>query len=1299
MSDKPPESKPEAAPASQPAPAPAPKNRGPLLRKLGIAAGVLVVLMVVAFFVCTSSGFITGVILPRVGPVIGAQVTAGSVSLSPFSSVEVRDLKVKTVGDEPLLETASFKATYSLMDIIGGKITVSGVQIESPTVRVIKQADGKSNLDPILAALAAQPPKPKSQTKLNLNVGPVSLKNANVQVTMLDKSGSKTAAEIKGLNVTVDGVKNGQPIKADIDAALSAAFTGPKQSDTVAASLKGSVQTELSDDMMPKMVKAGLNIGVNQATGAFADAASLNTGIDADLTLKEIKQLALNFTKGGSPVGQVAIKGPFDTETLDGKLNIAVTGIGNEVLSLVGAKFGIYFGSTKLAANYDIELKNKAQSINTTGTVTGDKFSLTRGGLTTPTLDLRLGYNVAIDLASSNANIREFSFAATKAGQPMLTASLSKPMAVNWGKGAEALDESALDLAINQLNLADWRTFLGTNVTAGSVDGKISITSRKAGKDISLDVSTKLTGLAAEFGPNKLDRADVQVSATGQVADLSRVALSSYKVNVAQAGQRVADLAGSGSFDSATFDASFQTSVDANLVAASRLLGRDDLKFTSGSLKFDGKVTQLNKGADQSVIGNVQIQKLIGNAMGNKFDRFELATDIDAGMKNLVATINKASGTLSQAGAAGGSFEASGSVDTAKLSGQMTFKLTDLNENILRSFTAPLAPNELKSASIGANAQAKFDTAAGATITGDFSVANVVIKDPAGQLPQTPLTMKVNLDAGYKTNGVADLRKLTGGIQLGSAKGGDFDVSGTFNTANQSGQFTLKLADLNENAIRPFAAAALGETTLSSVSINADASGTFDAAGSSSVKGSFNVAKLLLTNPQGTLPKDPLSIGVNLDAGMAKQVVDLRALQLKLTPTARAKNELNVTGKVDLSKTNALAGQLKVMADALDVTPYYDMFAGPKSATPAKGGSTSTQSSASKQPADAAPQKEPDAIKLPIDQFATDVNIGKFYLREIALDNLQVGTKLDATTVDVNPFKLTFNGAPVSAQVHANLGVPGYQYDVKASVDRLPIAPIVDTFVTEFAGKAKGDLIFNTSIKGAGITGDSIRRTLGGNVAMTVTNASVIIPDPKQTLHGPIGTIARVMLTILGPLAPIINVGVDDLITPPVAYVDTLVKLGGGQIGLNHFTVLSDAFKADAAGTVTISEVLTNSPINDIPVQIAFSKPIAKKAHLDSEDRTVGNYVTLPNFVKLGGTIGEPKPDINKLVIVGIVARSTAGVPGLVGDKAGNVLKGVGNLLGGDKTPPKEDPNAKAAPATNAPAIKINPFDLFKKKK
>ena len=111
----------------------------------------------------SSSGSFTGVILPRVSKAMNAQITVSDASISPFSQVILRGLKVQTTGPEPLLSAAEVRLRYSLMDIIKGKIRADEVTVAWPVIALIENADGTSNLDPLQKAQPEEAAVPRAR--------------------------------------------------------------------------------------------------------------------------------------------------------------------------------------------------------------------------------------------------------------------------------------------------------------------------------------------------------------------------------------------------------------------------------------------------------------------------------------------------------------------------------------------------------------------------------------------------------------------------------------------------------------------------------------------------------------------------------------------------------------------------------------------------------------------------------------------------------------------------------------------------------------------------------------------------------------------------------------------------------------------------------------------------------------------------------------------------------------------------------------------------------------------------------
>jgi hypothetical protein len=369
---------------------------------------------------------------------------------------------------------------------------------------------------------------------------------------------------------------------------------------------------------------------------------------------------------------------------------------------------------------------------------------------------------------------------------------------------------------------------------------------------------------------------------------------------------------------------------------------------------------------------------------------------------------------------------------------------------------------------------------------------------------------------------------------------------------------------------------------------------------------------------------------------------------------------------VDYSQPNAVRGNLKLAADSLDVTSYYDLFAGGS-----KGGN---------KPAAAAPQtgsdsadagQEPPAKNFPLKNFTVAADIGRIYLHEIEITGWQTTVTVDGGHVTVKPFQLTLNGAPVNATVDLNLGVPGYKYDLTFGADRVPFTPLANTFWPDRKGQMGGTFTAQSKFSGAGITGASLQKNLTGQFAGGVTNLNLSVADAHsailKTLINVIATIPQLLSSPESAIASLFGqvTGqggglMDELKKSPIQVINAQIKAGGGRIDLTSASVQSTAFKADGQGGIVLAQVLTNSTIN-IPIAVAVSQPIAKQLNLNSGTAPANAaYVPLPQFLTMKGTLGNPKADINKVALGGMAVKSLSS--GIIGT-ATNGASQVGNLL------------------------------------
>lgn len=483
-------------------------------KKLLLALGVVLVLLVAGWFYVGSGAFVKGVVLPRVGAALGAEISAGDVAFSPLSQIELRRLSVTPRGAETLLTADLVRVRYQLFAILGGRLAVDEILVESPTVNYTQRADGSSNLDPILKQAAASPappaqPGPAPQVALKS----LRVNNGTVNVRLTDAAGVETRATVTGLQASADNIQNGAAGKFANSAQLRVARGG---TDALAATVSGNFDFTLTPDLLPATLAGSQKLAFTSAAGEFAPFADVALEARADLTPTELKAAAVQFTKGGAALGGLTASGPLDMEKLAGRLRVDLLGVDRNILNLAGAPFGLDFQNTALASTNTVEIAAGGQRLAVKGQLTGRQVSVRQGDLTMPPVDAEADYDLAVDHAAGTVSIRTLNLAGTQGGRPILRGALSQPMQINYGQEAPAPDAS-FNLAVTELRLADWAALLGTSL-AGTLNATGELGVRSGGRDLAFKADATLAGVSGTFADHPLSNVGARLTADGTLA-------------------------------------------------------------------------------------------------------------------------------------------------------------------------------------------------------------------------------------------------------------------------------------------------------------------------------------------------------------------------------------------------------------------------------------------------------------------------------------------------------------------------------------------------------------------------------------------------------------------------------------------------------------------------------------------------------------------------------------------------------------------------------------------------------------
>ena len=226
----------------------------------------------------------------------------------------------------------------------------------------------------------------------------------------------------------------------------------------------------------------------------------------------------------------------------------------------------------------------------------------------------------------------------------------------------------------------------------------------------------------------------------------------------------------SGTYDKGAETADMQLAVQAALAPLLQAAPQPNMSISSGSVELKAHVTQKQK--TQAVTGSVALADFSGQFGTNQVRSFGTAVDFDVGMTSPQVQIRKLAGKLTQGGNAAGSFDVSGTCDTATQNMDLQIVAQAALAQLLQAVPQP----DMRVASGTVDLKAHVTQKQKAqTVTGSLALADFTGKFGKNELRSFGTTM--DLDAGMTPQQI-QVRKAAGTLTQGGKAGGSFDSHG-----------------------------------------------------------------------------------------------------------------------------------------------------------------------------------------------------------------------------------------------------------------------------------------------------------------------------------------------------------------------------------------------------------------------------------------------------------------------------------------------------------------------------------------
>ena len=207
---------------------------------------------------------------------------------------------------------------------------------------------------------------------------------------------------------------------------------------------------------------------------------------------------------------------------------------------------------------------------------------------------MRADYNVTVDLSQSNAVLRQLTIAGSQGSSPLLHGELTSPMRVSWGTAAGEMGDSTFTFTLTDLNLPDWKPFIGDTLSSGKISAQAKIVSQKGGELLTFDVGSQASDLSGKFGSNRISQAGLALQVSGQATDLKQFNLTRYNLQVTHQKDAVVSVTGSGTYvkgeKPADNGADLQLNVQAHIAKLMEVFPQPDASLSSGTVDLKGRL-------------------------------------------------------------------------------------------------------------------------------------------------------------------------------------------------------------------------------------------------------------------------------------------------------------------------------------------------------------------------------------------------------------------------------------------------------------------------------------------------------------------------------------------------------------------------------------------------------------------------------------------------------------------------------------------------------------------------------------
>lgn len=442
----------------------------------------------------------------------------------------------------------------------------------------------------------------------------------------------------------------------------------------------------------------------------------------------------------------------------------------------------------------------------------------------------------------------------------------------------------------------------------------------------------------------------------------------------------------------------------------------------------------------------------------------------------------------------------------------------------------------------------------------------------------------------------------------------------------------------------------------------------------------LNVENLKLSDGKNL----PSPLTLKLDTLANRDHATLNHLEISWAESPVFENRLRVEGNANWQDPQALNGHFTVRGQAIDLDPWAVFLVQPPPSAEAPAAAPPAP------PATAVAVAESLQLpELPLEKMTLDVAVDKIHFKDLQLGQLELKAEAGKRQLGLAPLRFTLNGSTLNTRGKADWQHEDLDINLNASLSPLDLQPVFDSFVPDKKGAVTGKLQADTAFTINGNSVQTLTDSFQGQVklAYTLGKIRLLNSDPEQ--HSALLHTRGFVQKVVSAMAETLQLAPEQLMEPEIESVTFDTEWLDRRLLIRQAMLRNPEFLMEASGEIQLADQAGDAGISKLPLVLGVSTNLAKRIKIYRPERVKGDYVVLPAFLEVTGSLKEPEIKVKKGVITGLVISGVTERNDIGNENVQKGLEILSTLLTGEAPPAKPTPTpgpaVPGAPPTPTP--------------